>query len=430
MKAIREMLHGNLLIFTLGDAIRQLSMFITFPYFSLYIQALGGSIVDIGVVNSVRPFAALFMYPIAGYIADKYSRVKIIAASGYISAGLYTIHMLAPNWKVLTLGNFLAGLMVFYFPAFNALIADSLAPRRRGIGYSLWWVFPSALGIISPYIGGYLITILGVEQAMRVLYGLTIITTGMIATMNLKFLKETKTGTGEKTVGRGFWRMLSDSYRNVGDVLRWLPRRLKVFTLILILSFFMNTLAAPYWIVHGVGEIGLSELQWGMVLLIAAVTYVALLIPAGMIVDRYGGKKVISLALAVAVFPTFLFPFSRSLINTILLFVLVTIANAFLASGAPAYMAEAVPTEKRGRVMAVLGQGMLFVNTRGLVGGPGMGAILTIPSILGSVLGGVVYNYNAILPWSLLSIAMIFSVVIFLSFAPEDENKGTKKGDE
>jgi MFS family permease len=317
--------------------------------------------------------------------------------------------------------------MVFYFPAFNALIADSLPPRRRGIGYSLWWVFPSVFGILSPYVGGYLITILGVEPAMRVLYGLIIVTTGTIATMNLKFLKETKRGNG-KTKGRsGFGRMLVESYRDVVDVFRWLPRQLKVFTLMLILSFFMNNLAAPYWVVHGVGEIGLSELQWGTVLLISSVVYVALLIPAGIAVDRFGGKKVISLALAATVCPTFLFPFSRSLTDTILLFILVTIANAFLVSGAPAYMADAVPTEKRGRVMAVLGQGMLFVNTRGLVGGPGMGAILAVPSILGAMLGGVVYSYSLMLPWMLLSVTTIFSVVIFLVFAPEEKNNGKTK---
>jgi hypothetical protein len=37
LKAFREVLRGNLLIFTIGDALRHLSMFITFPYFSLYI---------------------------------------------------------------------------------------------------------------------------------------------------------------------------------------------------------------------------------------------------------------------------------------------------------------------------------------------------------------------------------------------------------
>jgi MFS family permease len=192
IESARRVLTGNLLIFTLGDAVRHLSMFITFPYFSLYIQALGGSMIDIGVVNSLRPLAALFMYPIAGYLADRYSRVKIIAVSGYINAALYLIFALSPDWRFLALGNFLQGFMVFQFPAMNALMADSLPSKKRGIGYSLWIAIPSGVGILSPYIGAYLITLLGVDQAMRLLYWWTVATTTGIATMNLKFLKETR----------------------------------------------------------------------------------------------------------------------------------------------------------------------------------------------------------------------------------------------
>jgi MFS family permease len=82
MQSIRDVMKGNLLVFTIGDVLRQFSMFITFPYFSLYVQALGGSMVDIGIVNSLRPFTGLFLYPVAGYISDRYSKVKIIYYTG------------------------------------------------------------------------------------------------------------------------------------------------------------------------------------------------------------------------------------------------------------------------------------------------------------------------------------------------------------
>ncbi|NIP36208.1 MAG: MFS transporter, partial [Thermoplasmata archaeon] len=72
---MREVLRGNVLVITMGTVIRQLSLFITFPFFSLYVRALGGSMVDIGIVNALRPVAAMFIYPIAGALADSYSRV-------------------------------------------------------------------------------------------------------------------------------------------------------------------------------------------------------------------------------------------------------------------------------------------------------------------------------------------------------------------
>ena len=391
-------------------------MFITFPYFSLYIRTLGGSTVDIGLVNTFRPLAALFIYPIAGYLSDRYSRVKTIVVAGYISAALYLIFMLAPDWRFLAIGNFLMGLMVFIFPAMNALMADSLPPQQRGIGYSLWLLFPSVVGILSPFVGGYLITVLGVEQAMRVLYGWTILTGVGISTMYLKFLREHRMGTKPSIPGREGFRVVLDAYRDMFDVLRWLPRSLKAFTLMLMLSFFVNNIVTPYWVVYAVGRIGLNELQWGTVLLVAAIVNVSLLVPAGMIVDRFGVKKILSFALALSFVPTFLYPFSHSFIETIFLFVVMTIANVFLSSGAPAFMAHSVPTDKRGRVMAALGQGMLFVNTRGGSGGPGMGAVLAIPSVLGSFLGGFVYTYNSTLPWILLAVSMIINTLISIFF--------------
>ena len=426
MRSIREVLRGNLLVFTLGDVMRQLSMFITFPFFSLYIQALGGNMIAIGLVNSLLPFAALFLYPIAGSIADKYSRVKIIVAVGFISAALHIIYMLAPDWRALAVGNMLMGVIALAFPAMNSLMADSLPPGRRGVGYSLWRVFPAAAGILAPYIGGYLITMLGVERAMRGLYALTVVMTLGITVMTHKFLREPETRDGGGSSTGGTLRVLSDSYREMFEVLRWMPRSLKAFSVMLILSFFFNSVTAPYWVVYGVEEIGLSELQWGTVLLIAAVVNVALLIPAGMIVDRFDLKKVLALSLALSAAPVFLFPFSRGLMDTALMFVAVTVANTFLMSGAPTFMAHSVPSERRGRAMAALGQGMLFVNTRGGSGGPGMGAILTIPSVLGALMGGFIYSYDPKLPWLLLAAFLLLNAGIATVFIKIPES-GTGK---
>ncbi len=425
MKSIRRVLQGNLLVFTLGNVMRQLSLFITFPYFSLYIKALGGGVIDIGLVNSLLFLAALFVYPIAGSVADRYSRVKIIAASEYISAALLLIFALAPDWKILALGNFLNGLMVFTFPAYSALIADSLPLGQRGVGYSLVIAIPSAVGIISPYVGGYLITILGVEKAMRTLYGLTVVVSLGTATMDLKLLNETKANIGKESSEKEFTRILSDSYRDMFEVLKWLPNSLKAFALMLVLSFFINSVIGPYWIIYGLNEIGLSELQWGTILLVAMVVNVSFLIPAGIIVDKLDVKKLLAFALAVSAAPIFLFPLSQGFKDTVLLFVVMSIANTFLISGAPTFMAHSVPSDKRGRVMAVLGQGMLLVNIRGGgggVAGPGMGAILAIPSILGSIIGGFVYNYNPTLPWFLLAASLFVNAVIATVFLSSIKN--------
>jgi MFS family permease len=416
MRSIREIMRGNLLVFTVGDAIRQISMFITFPYFSLYVLALGGSPVDIGIVNSLRPLLSLFIYPIAGYISDHYNRVKVIATTGYLTASLWLIFMLAPNWKILALANFLMGAMTFYFPAANALIADSLPEDRRGAGYSLWIAIPSAIGIVSPYIGGYLTTTWGVIPAMRFLYAVTFVSALGIATMNLRFLKDEsprQAGAGSESI----LAVVMNSYRDVVEVLRWLPLNLKFYTVILATSFFFNNLVSSYWVIYAIDVIGLDKLQWGSALLITSLVNVILLLPAGTVVDRIGSRRVLTMALLASSIPLLLFPFSRGILGVALIVVLVSIVSAFLISSAPVYMAESVPPEMRGRVMAAIGQGALFINVRGGGGGgPGMGAVLTIPSIMGALLGGFIYQTSPQLPWFLMGAAMLASALISAFF--------------
>ena len=408
-------MRGNLLVFTMGDVMRQFSMFITFPYFSLYVQALGGSVVDIGIVNSLRPLMALFLYPIAGYLSDRYSRVKIITITGFAGSLLWLVFIFAQDWRWLALGNLLLGVMTFYFPAANSLMAESLPRDKRALGYSMWQAIPMAAGIFSPLAGGYLISLWGVETAMRFLYGMTLVVAILIAGMNYRFLKEAERSLPKDNLD--LVGVLAKSYREVIEVILWLPRNLKAYGVMLVLGFFFNSMVSSYWVIYVIKVMGLSEVQWGLVLLVASVANVLLLLPAGMVVDRFGPKRVLTIALIMGAVPILAFTYIRSFYSVIALLVLVTVANSFLMSGAPAYMAKATPSEKRGRIMSALGQGMLLINTRGGgVGGPGMGALLTIPTIAGSLLGGVVYSYDPKLLWVSFGLSMLCSAVISALF--------------
>jgi MFS family permease len=411
MSSLREVMRGNLLVFTVGDVLRQLSMFITYPYFSLYVQALGGSVVDIGLVNSLRPVAAFFLYPIAGYLSDKYSRVKIITITGLVGGSIWVFFIFAKDWRWLAVGNLFLGLMTFYFPAANSLMAESLPGDKRALAYSLWQAVPLAVGIFSPLIGGYLITLWGVEPAMKLLYALTLAVSILIAAMNYRFLHEKPRDSPDD--GLSLTETLVNSYREVFSVVRELSGNLKAYGLMLVLGFFFNSMVSSYWVVYFVEEMGLSEVQWGLVLLVASAVNVLLLVSTGVLTDRFGPKKVLTMALAMASFPIILFPYVDSFYKVTLLFLIIAVSNSFLMSGAPSYMAKATPEEKRGRIMSVLGQGMLYVNTRGGGGGgPGMGAVLALPTIVGSIIGGVLYSFNPQYLWLSFGASMMISAII------------------
>jgi DHA1 family multidrug resistance protein-like MFS transporter len=416
-----EVFRGNVLVITLNNVIRQLTLFVTFPFFSLYIRALGGSNRVIGLVNALRPLSYMFLYPLAGSVADTYGRVKAMVFSGYLGALLFLLYVFAPDWRFVALAVLLGGIRVLQFPASSALLADSMPREVRGRGYALVMALPSLIGVLSPFIGGYLISFYGVEKAMRLLYALTAAASALIATISLRFLKETL----PSTYGRGLRlrELLIDSYRGFIDTLRAMPRGLRLYAVILILGFFSTGLSTPYWVIYAKDVIGLSPYEWGVILTASSLIFSTLILPAGMIIDRYERRKIITLCLALSTLPILAFPFSKGFFQTFLILLPIAVANAFLFPAAGALMADMTPKEMRGRVMAALGRGMLFINYRGGGGGgPGMGFFLTIPSISGFLLGGLIYEANPLYPWLILASTTAISALLSLLLRVEAGN--------
>lgn len=415
MASMSEVLKGNVLILTLGTVLRALSLFITFPYFSLYIRELGGSNVVIGFVNSLLPLAAMFVYPIAGALADNYSRVKILVLTGVLNVALYPVYMLAPDWRYIAVVHFASGLLVFAFPASSALLADSLDPELMGRGYAILSGIPNLIGIVTPYLGAYLIESLGLVIAMRLLYALTLVTMIIITILNWKFLEEILSmppRSREELPG-----IIKGAYRSLWEMVQWMPRNLKFYALMLILALFFNSLTGPYWVLYSSDVQGISILSWGSILTISMLIQVAMTIPAGALVDKYDTRRIAALTLGLSSLPIIAFPFLEGFWGVLIAVTIISGANAFLIPAANSLMVEMVPRERRGMVMAALGRGVLFTNLRGGVGGgPGMGFILTLPVVVGSLISGYIYNAIPLAPWLLLGVALGVNAILAALF--------------
>ena len=68
---------GNIVVFSVTGLLGNFARSMVFPYASLYIMALDGNAKTIGLVNFLRPLLGLILFPIAGYLADRKSRIKM-----------------------------------------------------------------------------------------------------------------------------------------------------------------------------------------------------------------------------------------------------------------------------------------------------------------------------------------------------------------
>jgi MFS family permease len=415
-------LKGNVLVMTVTGILGFFARGTVFPYISLYVLALGGTTGNIGFIDSLRPLASLLIFPIAGYFADRSGRVRPIFLAMFLSALINLVYIFANNWIMFAIGNFIGGLIVFHFPAQSALMADSLPPKQRGIGFATSNAIPSAIAVIAPFFAGFLIDEMGVETAMRYLYVLMLLCYAASAVIQMMFLQDTVERSSFRLGLSDFKTLMLNSYRDVMIALKRAPVGLRPLTLIIAFCFVANAMAGPFWVVYGTQVIGLSASEWGLLMLIYSSVRTVLSIPAGATVDRFGKRKTIIISFLITTPSVLYFTFSRGFIDVLIVFLFLSIASAFLVPASSSYMADIVPRKTRGRVMAAIGRGTIMINpSRAGLGGPNLGFIFTLPLMAGLIMGGYVYGINPSYPWILQFVFLLGSLIVSLTLLREPE---------
>jgi MFS family permease len=424
-RGFTSFLHGNVLVLIISHILWGLPLSIVDPFLSLYVRALGGSSQDIGFVNAMGAFARIILYPVGGYIADHKGRARLVSIITYGLALSFIFHLVAQNWHTLAFGNFVRYLLLFYAPAMNAIMADSLPPNQRGLGYSTANAIPGTVRIIAPYIGGYLIMIsgedsAGVISAMRISYITAILVGLLVATIRFKFLKETLHVVESHVSFREIPTLIIASYRSIWDSLTWLSVTLRSVAIINILITLFISMTAPFWVVYAVEVIGLSAFEWGLVMFVTGVVRVAISIPMGHLTDRYGSRRLILAAFSLAPCAPLLFLFSTSFFGVAISFLLIAIINAIIWPAFSRLMANLIPQIRRGRILSIVGQGVTISYGEVMPGG----TLLFLPIALGSLIGGQIYAINPRYLWVLLASA--FLVCLLLSFRFINEPKSVE----
>jgi MFS family permease len=412
IRGVFGFMKGNILVLTLTQVLGRFFRSMVMPYASLYILALGGEPAQIGVINSLRPLAGLMMFPLAGYLTDRAGRVRLIALAGYLSGATMLLYVLAPSWEWIALAALLQGFMTLQFPPTSAIIADSLEPSSRGTGIATMNTVASILAMFSPYIAGTVIEIYGTAFGMRILYGLLAAAIVVSATINLRFLRETSTKKGEKISLSDVSKIFRDVYGGIPSMLAGLPRSVKALGVVLILLFMSNGIASPFWVVYAVERIGLSSVEWGLILLVEAALKTLLYIPAGMLVDRFSRTRSLLASLLLSMVSVPLFVYSTRFVDVLLIRMVVAVATVFFIPASSALMADTVPRDVRGSVMAAFGRGTVMLGAAGGgTGGPGMGFFITIPVMIASIAGGLLYSANPAYPWFFVLASTAASIV-------------------
>jgi DHA1 family multidrug resistance protein-like MFS transporter len=386
------------------------------PYLSLYILALGGDKPTIGWVNAMGSLAACLLYPIGGYIADKSGRAKFVGLSTLFYVSSFLIFFFAPSWQWIAFAVTYQNIVLFYMPALNAIMADSIPPGTRGRLYALTIAIPNAVRIFTPYIGGLLIARMGLVPAMKRGYLFSFGMGLVVAFLRLRYLKETIPDA--EGIGRNVLKILFEGYRNVFGSVRWTFQNIPGYAIVSMLMAFMGSIILPFWVVYATEIIQITEYQWGVIMLWAGLVKTVLSFFIGGIVDRVGSKKCFLITYAIAIPGMYLFTRVPGFWSTMALYIMLVVSSAFMWIASSVYLADSIPRETRGRVMAGLGSGM---STGVVGGGYASGFLVFIPMTLGNLLGGYIYDANASYPWIIQSIMLMVGLILTVILLKDPE---------
>jgi len=261
---------------------------IVFPYLSIYIVALGATVTQLGIVNSLGMMAAGVVGPFTGWFIDRTGPKRIYLLGIGLLAISYLTYGIAQSWLITTIA------MVAYWLGFSVSIhscstvcGNCLANEDRATGMMICeTVAAGLLGMAGPMLGAWLVTIFGGVNAsgIRPLFFLSfliILGTFIIIWTQLSDQKWRTVNVIEPNIFRDLYQVM----RGGNHLKKWL--------VIASVTHFPVAMIFPFSQVFAHEVKGADQLVLGAMVTASALTSIAVAVPLGRLADRVGRKKVL-----------------------------------------------------------------------------------------------------------------------------------------
>ncbi|UCE97039.1 MAG: MFS transporter [Candidatus Bathyarchaeota archaeon] len=354
----------------------------------------------IGLMGSVGA-ATLGLVRIPGaVIADKHGRRQIIVTMTFAISCSFLFYIFAPDWRFVLIGMVISNLSLIYQPALDAILADSIPPEKRGIGYAAANVIPNIPTIFAPAIAGFLVETHGLVPGMRIVYTVVFFCMIAAAIIRLFFLRETLEKPQKirladiKIAFKGSLSAIKVAWKEMSPSLKFL-------TAAFLVSAFEEPMFRMFTSLYVLDVVMISEIEWGLVSTASVACNLVFGFPMGKIVDKIGRKKSITLAYAIFVPSTILFILARSFFWLLAVNLVFAVGGSLIMPAYQAFLADMIPREKRGRIMGTI----VTLNI-----------LATVPS---SFLGGFLYSLQPSYPF-ILALLLGITVCLIIIFTVKE----------
>jgi MFS family permease len=396
-------IKGNYAVLVLSWVLVDFAAEIPTAYYILYVLKLGATETIVGLIGLSQFLALASMQFPGGYLADKFGRKWIISSMTFGVTLSFILYALAPSWHFILIGAVLMGLCnSTYQPALGAMVADSLPPERRGMGFGIVTLIASASTTPAPAVAVYLCNTYGLVDGMRVGYGIVVMLFMFAAIFRLFRLKETVVSTERPHLSdilKSYPVALKES------VLVWkrVPRSLLYLSLTLLMVQFGFSTVNLYLPDYAINQLLIDKTVWGLMIAVSPITTIALAIPIGKTVDKTNRKIPLLLSLLLFGSAIWLFAYGQFIWLFVSL-IMVGAAQVMVNTAVSAMQADMTPRDDRGKVNG-------FTSFVGY-----------IVMATGSFLGGLLYEHVApTLPFMIAAASVLpaFALSLLLVHEPK-----------
>lgn len=353
-----------------------------------YLEYLGAGVAVIAAYGTLKDLLdAVYQYP-GGWLADRLGRRKALALFTLLAAAGYLAYLVSPGWGWVLAGTFLVmAWSSLALPALFAVIADSLPPERRALGFGVQSLLKRVPAMVAPPLGGLLIAALGLAAGMRVGLALTVVLALTAAVVVLRCYAESGPAGHEPA--------------RLAEVWRGMDRRLKRLLLADCLARWAEGIPKVFVVLYVVDVLRLTELDYGWLVAIQRLTAILLYIPLAKVSTGWNRKPIVLLTFTFFA----LFPLALASASGFTWAALAFVVAGLWEIGEPARKALIVDLaheQRRGRTVGA------YYLVRGLVVFPA------------SLAGGALWAIDPRLPFGAAFLCGVVGIMVYAVWGPGD----------
>jgi len=353
-----------------------------YPIVPIFLTSvLGAPVAIVGLIEGIAESTASVLKVVSGWLSDKLQKRKPFVVAGYSFSAISKILLsLAFSWPFVLFARFIdrfgKGTRT---SSRDALIAESSDNSTRGRSFGFHRAFDTLGAVVGPLIA--LLAIHFLDNNFRLIFFLAFIPACIGILLLLFFVKERKKEANLSPALNLSWRNLDPSF--------------KIFLLISFVFALGNSSDA--FLILRAQNLGLSVTLVVALYVLFNFTYAIFSMPAGIISDKVGPKKVLLAGFLLFSAVYLFFGLAHSSLFLWLLFPVYGMYMALTEGVSKAYISNLVPQEKTGTAFGI------YQTTIGLC------------TFFASLIAGLLWTYIGVsAPFIFGSIMAVISAFLFV----------------